>query len=90
MAVGLLSRASVGPAERLLNMLGERRACALVYGGAFAINIALCFLLIPRWGITGAAVANAVTLVCESIGLFVVAKSRLGLHAFIFARPRGR
>ena len=31
-AIGLLARASVGPAERLLNMLGERRACALVYG----------------------------------------------------------
>ena len=31
-AIGLLARASVGPAERLLNMLGERRSCALVYG----------------------------------------------------------
>ena len=33
LAVGLLARASVGPAERLLNMLGERRSCALVYAG---------------------------------------------------------
>ena len=48
-AVGLLARASVGPAERLLNMLGERRSCALVYAGSFAINIGLCFALIPRW-----------------------------------------
>jgi O-antigen/teichoic acid export membrane protein len=83
-AIGLLARASVGPAERLLNMLGERRACALVYAGSFAVNIALCFLLIPRWGLTGAAVANAITLVCESVSLFFVAKIRLGLHCFIF------
>ncbi len=28
LAVGMLSRAAVGPAERLLNMLGERKPCA--------------------------------------------------------------
>ncbi|MGD0026514.1 MAG: lipopolysaccharide biosynthesis protein [Xanthobacteraceae bacterium] len=89
-AVGLLARASVGPAERLLNMLGERRTCAVVYAGSFAINIGLCFALIPRWGLTGAAVANAIALLCESTSLFFVAKFRLGLHCFIFGRPRDR
>ena len=37
-AIGLLARAAVGPAERLLNMLGERRSCALVYAGSFFIR----------------------------------------------------
>jgi O-antigen/teichoic acid export membrane protein len=83
-AVGLLARASVGPAERLLNMLGERRACALVYGVSFAISVVLCVLLIPRLGLAGAAIASAAALVFESAGLFVVAKRRLGLHCFIF------
>ena len=31
LAVGLMARASLGPVERLLNMLGEQRACAPVY-----------------------------------------------------------
>ena len=31
LAIGLLARAAVGPAERVLNMLGEQRLCALVY-----------------------------------------------------------
>ena len=31
LAVGLMARAAVGPVERLLNMLGEQRACAAVY-----------------------------------------------------------
>jgi O-antigen/teichoic acid export membrane protein len=83
-AVGLLARASVGPAERLLNMLGERRACALVYAGSFAINITLCVTLIPWLGIAGAAIANAVALTIESASLFLVAKYRLGLYCFIF------
>jgi len=90
LAIGLLARASVGPVERLLNMLGERRSCALVYGGSFALDVALCFLLVPRLGIAGAAVANAITLVCESISLFLIAKYRLGLHCFIFGGRQGR
>jgi O-antigen/teichoic acid export membrane protein len=87
-AVGLLARAAVGPAERLLNMLGERRSCALVYGGSFALNLVLCLVLIPRIGVAGAAIASAVALVFESASLFMVAKYRLGLHCLIFGGPK--
>ena len=90
LAIGLLARASVGPAERLLNMLGERRSCAVIYAAAFAINLGLCFVLIPHLGIAGAALANAIALVCESACLFVVARDRLGLHCFIFGGRKGR
>lgn len=90
LAIGLLARASVGPAERVLNMLGERRSCAVIYGGAFAINIGLCFILIPRLGAAGAAIANAITLICESACLFLVAKQQLSLHCFIFGGSRVR
>jgi O-antigen/teichoic acid export membrane protein len=83
LAVGLLARAAVGPAERLLNMLGERRQCAMVYALAFAINLALCVLLIPRLGIEGAATATSTALVVESILLYRIAKRRLGFHVFI-------
>ncbi len=87
-AIGLLARASVGPAERLLNMLGERQSCALVYAGSFALSISLCILLIPRLGLAGAAIASSVALVFESVSLFLVAKHRLGLHCFIFGGPK--
>ena len=87
-AIGLLARASVGPAERLLNMLGERRACALVYGSSFAISLILCILLIPRLGLAGAAIASSAALVFELASLFMVAKHRLGLHCFIFGGPK--
>ena len=87
-AIGLLARASVGPAERLLNMLGERQSCALVYAASFAISIILCILLIPRLGLAGAATASSVALVFESVSLFLVAKHRLGLHCFIFGGPK--
>jgi O-antigen/teichoic acid export membrane protein len=87
-AIGLLARASVGPAERLLNMLGERRSCAHAYAGSFLLNVALCFVLIPRLGATGAAIASASALVVESASLFLIAKFRLGFHCLIFGRPK--
>jgi O-antigen/teichoic acid export membrane protein len=87
-AIGLLARAAVGPAERLLNMLTERRACALIYAGSFSINLALCFALIPHLKLTGAAIASVCSLVFESTCLFLVAKHRLGIHCLIFGRPK--
>jgi O-antigen/teichoic acid export membrane protein len=86
LAVGLLARAAIGPIERLLNMLGEQRICALVYAVAFAVNIGLCFVLIPHFGMAGAAGATAIALVLESILLFTVTRKRLGFHVFIWGR----
>ncbi len=83
LAIGMLSRAAVGPAERLLNMLGERKQCAFTYAAAFVVNLTLCVLLIPLIGIEGAAVATATALVVESMLLYRIAKRRLGFHVFI-------
>ena len=55
---------------------------------AFAINLMLCIVLIPRIGIEGAAVATSSALVAESIMFYVVAKRRLGFHIFILGRKR--
>jgi O-antigen/teichoic acid export membrane protein len=83
LAVGMLARAAVGPAERLLNMLGERKQCAGVYALAFVVNLGLCTLLIPRLGIEGAAVATSIALVVESLMLFSITRRRLGYHVFL-------
>lgn len=83
LSIGMLARAAVGPAERLLNMLGERKQCAAIYAGAFTINLILCIILIPHIGIKGAATATSCALIVESIFLYYVARKRLGLHVFI-------
>jgi O-antigen/teichoic acid export membrane protein len=90
LAIGLLARAAVGPVERLLNMLGERRNCAYVYAGSFLLNLLICVLLIPRFGVNGAAIASSCTLVFESVCLFLVAKFRLGVHCLVFGAPKDR
>lgn len=88
LAAGLVARASVGPVERLLNMLGEQRACAFVYAAAFVLNLALCLVFVPRYGAAGAAGATSTALIIESVLLFIVTKRRLGFHMFVFGRVR--
>ncbi len=83
LAAGMLARAAVGPAERLLNMLGEQKQCAFVYATAFVVNLALCVIFIPRIGIEGAATATSIALVVELVLLYCVARRRLGFHVFI-------
>jgi O-antigen/teichoic acid export membrane protein len=88
LSAGLLARAAVGPVERLLSMLGEQRVCATIYASAFAFNLAMCFTMIPQYGMQGAAISTSAALVIESILLFWSARLRLGLHAFVFGGGR--
>ena len=86
MAIGLIVRSAVGPVERLLNMVGQQRICAVAYGFAFLINAGLCLLLIPHYGGYGAAAAVSTALVVLTVILFGIAKYRLGLHVLPFGR----
>jgi O-antigen/teichoic acid export membrane protein len=87
LAVGLLARAAIGPAERLLMMVGEQRRCALAYAAAFALNLGGCLLLAGPYGGIGVAIATAAAFVLESGLLYLIARRRLGLHLFVW-RPR--
>ena len=84
--VGLLARSSVGPAERLLSMQDQQMASAMIYACAFATNLVLCLILIPHFGLIGAAFSTASAIVCESALLYVITKRRLGLHIFIIGK----
>ena len=89
LAVGQLARASVGPAERVLNVLGQQRSCAFAYAAAFTVNIGACLVLAPAYGAVGAAIATAAAFVVESASLFVIAKRSLGLHMFVWDPWKG-
>jgi O-antigen/teichoic acid export membrane protein len=92
LAVGLLFRASIGPAESLLTMAGQQGICAAIYTGTFIVNVILNITLIPIFGLAGAAMATSGALVLETIALFYVTASRLGIRCSIFTafRPISR
>ncbi|MDE2380151.1 polysaccharide biosynthesis C-terminal domain-containing protein [Bradyrhizobium sp.] len=85
-AIGLVVRAAIGPVERLLNMLGHQKVCALAYALAFAMNVVLCVVLVPRLGGHGAAAATSISLTFETVLLFWIVRRRLGLHVLAFGR----
>ena len=85
-AIGLVVRAAIGPVERLLNMLGHQKMCAVAYASAFVMNLVLCLMLVPRFGGHGAAAATSISLAFETVLLFWIVRQRLGLHVLAFGR----
>jgi O-antigen/teichoic acid export membrane protein len=85
-AIGLVVRAAIGPVERLLNMLGQQKICALAYVLAFMMNVVLCIALVPHYGGHGAAAATSISLTFETVLLFWIVRQRLGLHVLAFGK----
>lgn len=82
-SVGVLVRASIGPAETLVIMAGQQWISAWVYGAAFLLDVVLNVVLTPRFGLVGAAWATSIALIAETIALYVICLTRLGLRCSI-------
>jgi len=65
----------------LLAMTGFHRHLAVILVGAALLDIALCLMLIPPYGPTGAAVATAVTIITWNIAAWWVVRVKLGIDA---------
>jgi len=89
LCLGQLVNASFGSVGSLLNMTGyEKDTFQGIAIGAF-VNVALNFALTPVWGIMGAAVATAVTLVVWNLVMWRKVRLRLGIEPSAFSRVRG-
>ena len=82
---GVVMRASVGPAESLLNMSGNQNVCAWIYGATLVLSIALCSVLVPVFGLWGAATSFAIGMVFEALALGLIVWQRLGIRASALA-----
>lgn len=87
LAMGKLVHASTGPVGYLMALTGHQNASAKVFGTCAAINIALNLLLIPEFGLVGAAVATSLTLVLWNLWLLILVRRRLGIHSFVIPWP---
>jgi O-antigen/teichoic acid export membrane protein len=88
LAVGLLIKSAVGPSEYLLNMLGQQKVCGAVLVFTGALNILLNYLLVPPFGLTGAATATAITLSVAAVLYAVLARRKLGIDMTIWGAMR--
>jgi O-antigen/teichoic acid export membrane protein len=85
---GLIAVCAFGPGEDVLTMLGEERVCSAVFAFVLIANLGLNFLLIPLWGMIGAAVATSTALALRGALLAWFAHKRLGLALPIFVPLR--
>ncbi len=69
---------SVGP---ILTMTGHEYETAKISAIAAGLNIILNIALIPNWGIEGAAIATATSMIFWHIFLVILIYQRLGLHS---------
>ncbi len=90
LAAGYMFRASVGPAEFVLNAMGEQKACACVAGAVAATDIALNLLLVPKHGLLGAAFATAAAVATGAVLYAGVARQKTGLDMSILQLLRTR
>ena len=82
LSLAMLVASATGPVDWVLLMGGKSGWNLLNTGLALAVNIALNLLLIPRIGITGAAIAWAASIIVNSIVPLLEAWLLLGMHPF--------
>jgi O-antigen/teichoic acid export membrane protein len=88
LCVGQLVNASMGSVASVLNMTGhERETTKSVLVGAF-VNVTLNLALVPVWGMIGAAIATACTLVVWNVIMWHKARTLVGIETSPFVRPR--
>ncbi len=95
LVIGWAAASIVAPVDLLGGMTGHQRSTSMVMIAALGVNATLNLLLIPRWGIAGAAWASVVTLIAWRGFLAVYLGRRLGINPSILpitvrARVAGR
>jgi O-antigen/teichoic acid export membrane protein len=90
LVVGFLFRSSMGPAEFLLNMLGQQRICAAVLVTTAVLSVALNFALVPAFGLIGAATATSVSLVAAALMNYLAVSRRLEIEIAVWRNFRKR
>lgn len=83
-ALGQLVNSITGSVALLLNMTGHEQDTARGMTIAAVSNIVLNLVLVPLWGLTGAALASAITLTAWNILLWLAVRRRLKINSMAF------
>jgi len=84
LAIGQLANSATGSVGVLLNMTGHEQETARGMTVAAIGNVFLNLILVPLWGIIGAAIASTVTLTAWNILLWLAVRRRLNINSMAF------
>jgi len=82
LVAGQVVNLATGPVGNLLIMTGRQKPWVLVTAFAFLANVMLNIILIPRFGLTGAAVATSVATSASFLGGLLIVSLSLGLWPY--------
>ncbi|MDH4228322.1 MAG: flippase [Nitrospirota bacterium] len=85
LVLGQTVNAACGSVGLLLNMTGHHHRVAMVFGVTATVNVVLNFLLIPPFGINGAAAATGLCMAAWNIILWVQVRAHLGIEPSILS-----
>lgn len=84
LSVGLLVDAATGPSRIVLMMTGHERAYVTLFGGIMVAGMVLQVLLIPVFGMVGAAVINMSARIAAQLAIAIWARRSVGLDTSLF------
>jgi len=84
LCVGQLVNASAGSVGLVLNMTGNDKLTFIAALLALLINSVLAIILIPMFGLIGAAISFSVSISVWNIFLVVATKWKVGINTFLF------
>ena len=90
LAIGQLVNSAMGSVTFLLTMSGHERVAARFMLMTAVANVVMNLVLIPPFGMAGAAVATATTMSIWNILLFRAVKSRIGITPLAFSLTKKR
>lgn len=79
LAFGLLFDAATGPSKIVMMMTGHERAYVAIFGTIMALGFVVQFLVIPAYGIVGAAAANMGARIVAQVAIALWCRFRIGL-----------
>jgi O-antigen/teichoic acid export membrane protein len=86
LSIANLINAGSGSVGFLLSMTEHERFLAITIATTAALNVLLNFLLIPIWGINGAAVATGISMITRNIMNLIWVRLRLGVNSTAFGK----
>jgi O-antigen/teichoic acid export membrane protein len=90
LVLGQLFNAATGVTVNALLMTQHERPAVLANVAVACTNVMLCALLIPIWGVLGAAVATAASLAILNVLLVIAVIQRLGISPAPWFKPLAR
>jgi O-antigen/teichoic acid export membrane protein len=83
LSIGYLVNALTGSVGLLLNMTRHAKFSAATGAFAVSINVCLNYLLIPKWGLNGAATATATSMILGNVICVIWVRQKLGIKSTV-------